>query len=203
MAGRGTEDPEQFIDRPPSVRYRTHAHYDALRRQSRKLGQGALRTLGEVKHSARQLFSQRLGRTNTGADNIEELKKVVAHSHEVIVGAKTTLPILFPHEIILDRTKVTIIKRNFFWSSDVIAIRIEDILNVSTSTGPLFGAVTIASRVMSTVDHFKVDYFWRDDATRIEKIIEGYLIARQNGIPTDHLSCKELAATLYEIGPDR
>ena len=83
----------------------------------------------------------------------------------------------------------------------MISIRIEDVLNVSASLGPVFGSVTIASRVMSTIDHFEVDNFWRDDATMMARIIEGYLIARQNGVHTDHLSCKELAATLYEIDP--
>ncbi len=200
MESQGSEKPKQPTGRVPSVRHRTRATYDTLIRQSRKLGQAATSTLEGAGQNARQLLGRR---SNTEADNIEELKKVVAHSHEVIAAASTALPILFPHEIILDRTKITIIKRNFFWSSDVISIRIEDVLNVSGSVGPLFGSVTIASRVMSTVDHFIVDNFWRSDARRMTRIIEGYLIARQNGVPTDHLSCEELARTLYDIGPDR
>ena len=203
MAGQQHDDSEQQYDHAPSVRHRTRATYDTLIRQSRKLGREAMQTMSEASQGARHVFEQRAKRVRVEIDNIEELKQVVAHSHEVIAHARTALPFLFPHEIILDRTKITIIKRNFFWSSDIISIRIEDVLNVSGSVGPLFGSVTIDSRVMSTVDHFEVENFWRSDATRMARIIEGYLIARQNGVPTDHLSCEELAATLYEIGPAR
>lgn len=185
----------------PFMQPRSRVAYDTLIRQSRKLGQEAILTLGSASQGARQIFGQRT--RQVAVNDIEELKKVVVHSQEVIASAKTVLPFLFPHEIILDRTKITIIKRIFFWSSDVISIRIEDILNVSASVGPLFGSVTIASRVMSTVDHFEVDRFWRDDANRIKQITQGYLIARQNGVETDHLSCEELAKTLYELGPNK
>lgn len=198
MASQGRDDLEQLYRRASSVRLRTRSTYDTLVRQSRKLGRAAMQTVGEAGQGARQIF-WRPGEAAKGADDITELKKVVAHSHEVIANARTVLPFVFPHEIILDRTKITIIKRMFFWSSDVISIRIEDVLNVSASVGPLFGSVTIASRVMSTIDHFEVDRFWRNDAIRMTRIIEGYLIARQNGVHTDHLSCSELAETLYDI----
>ncbi len=203
MASHGTDNSEQRSHRTSLMRQRTRATYDTLIRQSRKLGEAATRAVNEAGQSARQAFGQRIGRSPTRVDDIDDLKQVVAHSHEVISSAKTVLPFLFPHEIILDRTKVTIIKHAFIWSSDVISIRVEDILNVSASVGPMFGSVTLASRVMSTVDHFEVDRFWRSDATRIARVIEGYLIARQNGVSTDHLSCQELAETLYDIGPAR
>lgn len=199
MAGQERDDLEQLSSRTPSVRRRTRATYDTLIRQSRKLGSEAMQTMSGASQNARQIFRQKPGGTPIEVDNIEELKKVIAHSHEIIAEARTVLPFIFPHEIILDRTQITIIKREFFLSSDVISIRIEDVLNVSASVGPLFGSVTIASRVMSTIDHFEVDRFFRDDANRMKKIIQGYLIARHNGIPTDHLSCSELAETLYEI----
>lgn len=199
MAGLRREDLEQNFKRAAYVRSRTRATYDTLMRQSEKLGQAATQVVSDAGAGAKQIFR----RQNQGKedDDITELKKVVAHSHEVIASARTFWPFFFPHEIILDRTKVIIIKRIFFWSSDVISIRIEDVLNVSGSVGPLFGSVTIASRVMSTVDHFEVDRFWRDDARRMVRVIEGYLIARQNGIATDHLSCTELADVLCNIRP--
>jgi hypothetical protein len=160
-----------------------------------------VQTLGGATKSARQILGQKNKQPMSEADDIDELKRAVAHSSEVLASAKTVLPFLFPHEIILDRTKITLIKRNFFWSSDVLSIRVEDILNVAASVGPLFGSVTVASRVMSSIDHFEVDRFWRSDATRLKQIIQGYLMARQNGIQTDHLNCHELVETLYELGP--
>lgn len=201
MASQSGEDLERFYRRALSVRLQTRATYDTLLRQSRKLGNQAVRSLADAGQGTRRILGQQP--IANRADGINELKEVVAHSQEVIASAKTVLPLIFPHEIILDRTKIIIIKRIFFWSSDVISIRVEDVLNISASVGPLFGSVTIASRVMSTVDHFIVERFWRSDAIRMEKIIQGYLIARHNGVPTDHLSCNELAQTLDEIAPTR
>ena len=134
---------------------------------------------------------------------IDKLKKIVLQSHEVLARAETVFPFtLFPDTIIVDRTKVTIHKRSFFWSADTISIRIEDVLNVSTSIGPVFGSVTIASRVMSTVDHFKVNLLWRKDAIRLKHIIQGYVITQNNHIDTAHLTLNELVSTLTELGHD-
>lgn len=202
MESQRVEEPRQLSTGTPSVRSQAHATYDTLMRQSRKLGSTATQALGGATQGARQILRQRGRQSPVVVDEIEELKKVVAQSREVLANAKTVFPFLFPHEIILDRTKITIIKRNFFWSSDVISIRIEDILNVAASVGPLFGSVTVASRVMSSIDHFEISRFWRTDAIETKQIIQGYLIARHNGLRTDHLSHDDLVETLREIGRD-
>lgn len=140
---------------------------------------------------------------SAGAERERELKKIVSRSHEVLMVANTVFPItLFPDTVTVDRTKVTITKRDFFWSSDVMSIRIEDVLNVSASVGPLFGSLTIASRVMSTIDHFQINHFWRTDAIRLKHIIQGYVIAQHNNIDTAHLEKNELIETLVELGLD-
>lgn len=133
----------------------------------------------------------------------KDLRKIVSQSHEVLVSANTVFPLsLFPDTVTVDRTKVTITKRDFFWSSDVMSIRIEDVLNVSASVGPLFGSLTVASRVMSTIDHFQINHFWRNDAIRLKHIIQGYVIAQHNNIDTAHLSKNDLIDTLLELGID-
>lgn len=136
-------------------------------------------------------------------DKVADLKKIVSQSHEILMSANTVFPItLFPDTVTVDRTKVTITRRDFFWSSDVMSIRIEDVLNVAANVGPLFGSLTIASRVMSTVDHFKINHFWRSDAIRLKHMIQGYVIAQHNKIDTAHLSRKDLIDTIIELGHD-
>ena len=154
----------------------------------------------------------RQGGQNDAKGNIEkpqtqqkrkDLQKIVKRSHEVLMSCNTVFPMtLFPNTVTVDRTKVTITRRDFFWSSDVLSIRIEDVLNVSASVGPLFGSLTIASRVMSTIDHFMIKHIWRNDAIRLKHIIQGYVIAQHNKIDTAHLNKKELIDTLLELGMD-
>jgi hypothetical protein len=121
----------------------------------------------------------------------------------VLASARTVFPVtLFPDSIIVDRTKISIIKRDFFWTSNIISFQIEDVLNVSCAVGPLFGSLTIASRVMSSVDHFQISYLWRNEAVFFKHLIQGHIIAKNNKLETDQLTKKEMVDTLCELGID-
>src|SRR5205085_3024609 len=109
---------------------------------------------------------------------------------------------LFPDTIIVDRTKLTIIKRSFFRVADVTSIRIEDVLNTSTSVGFFWGSVIITSRVFNDDQTEHVGMFWRSDAKRLKRIIQGYVIALQKEIDCTQLGTKELAAMLEKLGAD-
>ena len=137
-------------------------------------------------------------------DPRESLRKIVRKSHQLLASIQTViLPInLFPDSITVDRTKVTITKRTFFWTASVISIRIEDVLNIACSTGPVFGSLTISSRVMNSTDHYEINYFWRKDAIYLKQLIQGYVIAQHNQIETSHLNRKDLVKTLLELGND-
>lgn len=167
---------------------------------------GSLLQKNIVLSPVEQLFTRSTAESAKAADKVEKmqkLNKIVEKSNEVLASANAVFPFdLFPDTIIVDRTKVTIVKRGFFWSAETISIRIEDILNVTTSVGPFFGSLTVASRVMSSVDHFKTDYFWRKDAIRLKHIIQGYVIAHHNKIDVNHLSKNDMIDTLTELGHD-
>lgn len=137
-------------------------------------------------------------------DAREGLRKIVKKSHQLLASFQTViLPMnLFPDSVTVDRTKVTITKRSFFWTSSVISIRIEDVLNVACSTGPIFGSLIVSSRVMNSTDHYEIDYFWRKDALYLKQLIQGYVIAQHNQIETSHLKRDELIKTLLDLGND-
>ena len=187
--------------------------YQMLIRQSRKMGRVASRSYDVTREFLKQDISRlhpeqllsplRSKRTDRDRADIK-LKKIVAQSHEVLAAAQTViLPVnLFPDSVVVDRTKVTITKKTFFWSSEVISIRIEDVFNVSTSVGPLFGSLTVSSRIMNSTDHFQINYFWRHDAVHLKNILQGYMIALHNDIEVSHLSRGELIETLTELGHD-
>jgi len=198
----------------PAVRPTT---YELLVRQSKKLGSGAMRAF----HGLRNVLNREIPLPHTEQfmgniqllpkhkkkqeelDAIAQLKKRVKQSHQILASARTVFPLtIFPDSIVVDRSKITIIKRDFFWSSSVISIQIGDILNVATSIGPLFGSLNISSRVMNSVDHFQINYLWRGDAIFLKHLIQGYVIAQHSGIETDQLTREEMIETLCELGID-
>lgn len=133
---------------------------------------------------------------------IHKLEQVVKSSHQKVASSTTMFPfVLFPDDIILDRTVLTIIKRTLL-SKNVISIRIEDILNVSINTGPFFGSINISSRVMNSTDHFVISFLPKREAIHLKKAIQGSMIACHNKIDTSELSQEELIKTLCELGDE-
>lgn len=194
------------------------APYEMLVRQSKKLGRVATRAFHDVKTilnkevtmpKVEQLIGnfprthEEDSKKQKELAEADKLKSMVKRSHQVLASVRTVLFMtIFPDSIVVDRSKISIIKRNFFWNTNVISFQIEDVLNVSCSTGPLFGSLTIASRVMSTVDHFNVNYLWRNDAVFMKHLIQGHIIAKNNKLDTDKLTRKELVEMLCELGGD-
>lgn len=130
----------------------------------------------------------------------KELTQAIAGSNDVLGTARTTLT-LFPDTITLDRAKLTVTKRQFFSTAEVVSIRIEDIMNVTLSVGPLFGYLKIASRVMNA-GPYKLGKLRRDDAMRIKRVTQGYVIALQRNIDCNSLLTPELIKMLDQLGED-
>lgn len=210
---KGTNRPQSEVDDHSPERAHT-ATYNLLMRQSRKLGKAAIAKLVDAKQflqrdvplpSANRIFQAATWSEKKASEKpgVEALKKIVQQSHEVLAEVQTVFPVtLFPDKICLDRSVITITKRSFFWSSNVISLRVEDVLNVSTAIGPILGSLTISIRVMNSVDHYEINSLWRKDAIELKHIIQGYMIAKHSGLDIDHLSVKELVETLHELGHD-
>lgn len=140
-------------------------------------------------------------RTMTAHESKQELQDAIRGSNQVLARATTAL-MLFPDTLTVDRAKLTITKRTFFRSAEVMSMRIEDILNVTTTVGPVFGNIKIASRVMNQDQDSTVGRFWRRDAERIKHVTQGYIIALQREIDCSALGTKELARMLERLGAD-
>jgi len=131
----------------------------------------------------------------------EKLNNVVGASHETIMSATTVFPLtFFPDTITIDRTKLTITHRLFFWTAQVISIKIEDILNVTASVGPFFGSVQIHTRFFDPHKPYVINLLQRKDALKIDRIMQGYSIAMDKNIDLSALDTKELAQKLDELG---
>jgi hypothetical protein len=131
----------------------------------------------------------------------QELRQAIQGSNEVLTTATTAL-VIFSDTLTLDRAKLTLTKRAFWKTAEVMSIRIEDVLNVTATVGPIFGSVKITSRIFNTDKPYTIEHFWRDDALRIKRITQGYVIALQRGIDCSSLPTNELAAMLDKLGED-
>lgn len=130
-----------------------------------------------------------------------ELKQAVKGSNEVLVRATTALT-FFSDTIVVNRDKVSITRRNFISMSEVVGIPVEDILNVTVTAGPFLATIKIVSRVIN-LDPIVIGKFWRQDAFKLKKIIQGYAIALQQNIDCNSIPTDELIDTLDRLGADK
>lgn len=140
-------------------------------------------------------------RKATPQESMQELREAIRGSNEILATATTPFK-FFPDTLTLDRAKLTVTKRSFFRTADVMSMRIEDVLNVTASIGPLVGSVTFSSRVFNNQKPYTVGMFWRKDAIRLKRITQGYVIALQRGIDCSSLSAPALIAMLDQLGED-
>lgn len=131
----------------------------------------------------------------------KELQEAIQGSNEVLARATTVLQ-LFPDSMTIDRAKVTIVKRAFFRMADIMSMRIEDVLNATSTVGPFFGTVSVTSRVLNDEQTTHIGKFWRSDAKRLKRVLQGYVIALQREIDCTSLETRELAEMLEKLGAD-
>lgn len=140
-------------------------------------------------------------RTMSADESRQELKQAIRGSNQVLASAHTVLQ-LFPDVMIIDRAKVTVTKRQFFRTAEVMSVRVEDVLNATCTVGPLFGSVTVISRIMNADQSTTVGRFLRDDAKRLKRVLQGYIIALERNIDCSSLETHELAGMLERLGAD-
>jgi hypothetical protein len=126
----------------------------------------------------------------------QELKEAVHESNDVLATAVSFG--LFPDTLTLDRIQITVQRRLFLRLGDITSMRIEDVLNVVASVGPIFGRLQFFSRTAS-IEPCTINYLWRADALRMKRIAQGYVVAIQRGIDCKSLSTSELVKLLDQL----
>lgn len=135
----------------------------------------------------------------------EKIVKLAKASSAILFKASTFFPFtffpftFFPDTIIIDKTKITIIERLFFFNADIRSYAIEDILNVDIGIGILFSTLKCETRY-DNKKVFVLRYLKKKDATFARKLIQGLIIAKREGVHLEELSEEEILSHGEEIG---
>lgn len=132
--------------------------------------------------------------------NSKQLLETAIQSHDILFKATTVFPFTpFPDTITIDREKVTIANRFFFQVAKITSSPINDIQNAEANIGPFFGSVRITSRFFYKNIRL-LKYLWRDDALKIQQILQGYLIVHQKKIDCSTIDKDQLVILLLDLG---
>ena len=134
------------------------------------------------------------------SEGTEKLLGITLKAHDVLFRANTVFPFtLFPDTVTVDREKLTIANRSFFATAKIISVPIRDILSVEADLGPFFGSVHMTSRYFFTNPH-SIGFLKRSDAIKLQRMLQGYIIAHEQQIDCSELDATNLEALLEDLG---
>lgn len=129
----------------------------------------------------------------------QKLEKLVADSDEVIYEATATFPFqLFPDKIIVDKNKVTVVRKEFLFKRS-FPILIEDLRTVRVNRGLLFSSIEMEimgfDQNPSPITHLSPVV-----ATKVKQYLLGLMEAKRTGIDLSVLSAREVKNCISKIG---
>jgi len=130
----------------------------------------------------------------------ERLIDITEGTRDNLITAKTVFPfILFPDSVSIDRQKLTIVHKTFFRTSSTISVQIDDVQIAKVDVGLFFGAVHLASKYF--VDNIQsITFLKRADAIKIQRLLQGYMIAHHRKIDCGSIDNEQLVVLLNELG---
>jgi hypothetical protein len=141
-----------------------------------------------------------LSRKEPQVTNEEKLVDVTVGAHDILFTASTVFPfVLFPDTISMDRQQLTIVHRSFFSTANTISVRIEDVLNLESNVGPFFGSIHIFSKFF-TNDIKSVSFLSRSNTLKIQRLVQGYMIAHHRKIDCSTVEKNQLIVLLNDLG---
>ncbi|MBI4137558.1 hypothetical protein HY469_05855 [Candidatus Roizmanbacteria bacterium] len=157
--------------------------------------------------SARVIFENRLPSARNGKEisraETKRLKDLMSKSDRIIFKTRSVFPFdLFPDEIIIDETKVSIITHSFFETAQVRSIGFNDIFNVILEYSIFFAKIKVIE-VAFLNQPLEVEYLKKSDALRARRIIQGLIIAKKEGIDFGKILPSELVKRTEEVGKAR
>jgi len=133
----------------------------------------------------------------------QELLEVANQGHEVLIKSETVFPFtLFPDTVTVDREKVTIANREFFRVAKVHSILLVDIQAIEAMVGPFFGSIRINSKYFGNNPDIPrvVKFLWRHDAEKIQRLVQGFIVAKQKEIDCSEIESGKLVSMLTDLG---
>ncbi len=130
----------------------------------------------------------------------EKLSGIITGARHNLFSTQAIHPLKFIADSIkVDRQKLTIVHNEFLRSSQTASIQIRDIMNIQADTGPLFGNITVTSKYFLNNTQ-TIKFLRRRDVNKIQRLVQGLMIANRSGIKTDNIDDEHLLPMLLELG---
>ncbi len=141
-----------------------------------------------------------INQASSEGEGTEHLVDLAEKSHDVLFEADTVFPFtMFPDTVTLDREKLTVATRTFFWTAKIISVPVGAILSAEADVGPFFGSVQMTSKYFVR-NSYSVNFLWRRDAVELQRLLQGYIIAHERKVDCTTISIEDLKTLLNDLG---
>ena len=145
------------------------------------------------------------------AEDSEKLVDMTVNAHEVLLEVSTVFPFtngtVYVAVINTGPTltaSITGLSPGVQYSFQVAAINsmpIKDVQSVAANVGPFFGSISIQRATMSPVPTpFNAKFLWRDDTLKIQRLLQGFILAHQKGVDCSAVEKDQLIILLNDLG---
>jgi hypothetical protein len=104
----------------------------------------------------------------------------------------------FPDSINVEESRLTIIIRDFFWSSHIHSVDLKDISNIFINMAPFFAQLVIISKTFKG-NEVKISSLRKSEAIVVRRLVEGLRIFESKQIDTSKYTSQELVSKLKEL----
>lgn len=130
----------------------------------------------------------------------QPLPKDVDKKNGCLYNFTSVFPLeLFPDRVILDKLKITIIKRGFLLRRRIITLPLTDTVNVRINAGPLTSQLEIADSSVKEIP-VRVQHVNNNDALQFQQLVEGIVIGIRQGVNLREMGTDEIIDNAIKWG---
>ncbi len=130
----------------------------------------------------------------------EKMEEIVKKTVDILLHVRSVFPFdFFPDDIIIDKNKITIIHRLFFFTGQSHSIPIPEVGDIVVESGPLFASLSVYHKRLPNAP-VTVRYLSKRNAKNVQELIQGLVLAQTQEIDTSHLEAEELVYKAKKSG---
>jgi len=130
----------------------------------------------------------------------EKLVTMMEADQLPLVSVSTVFPFdLFPNKIVVDRSKITLVRNTFFFTHQVESFMIKDLMSVIVESSLFFATIKLVDRFF-TDDPTEIRYLFKSDAEKIRTVVHGLMIAASGDVNVEKVPRGVLVDNLEKLG---
>lgn len=132
-------------------------------------------------------------------ESLIKIRKITSNQTDILFKTATLFPFdIFPDIVRISSTKIEIKSYSFFFTYQTISIPLQDIGFIQLDMALFLATLTIIN--IRSEKPVIIRYLWHKDAKKMQRIINGLLVAQEAGVDVSVIEPKKLIDQIESIG---